>query len=258
MVSNIYGVDIAFHEGGLNYGSRRTTSERIIKKMVRTAMLIHGFFNVSEGQIIFASPKINKAIYIPLAAAIKDLNYVLQQLGLNCSFILYANHEFREAIFEPVIHSSASFADTSELFLRSMQMYNLFSSAAMPKSADIEISATTTERSLAENGAQEDTAEIKIGELVRSEIKRLIAQNLISNEQIKWLLDKNYCKDTFDINYPLLKMVGNDVPVTQQRQINGYSRYWKEVYIINGVKFLLCSQWYNRNLVKFKNWLNHN
>ncbi|MDO9535237.1 MAG: hypothetical protein Q7J85_07895 [Bacillota bacterium] len=54
---HIYAIDVAFHEAGLNYGSKEETVTRVIKKCIRTAMCIFGYFGLSGGTIIFASPK---------------------------------------------------------------------------------------------------------------------------------------------------------------------------------------------------------
>ncbi|CAM4446719.1 hypothetical protein [Paenibacillus tarimensis] len=62
----IYGIDVAFHEGGLNYGSKEETVARIIKKILRTAMCLHDYVGNAAGTIIFASPKINPAIHTEL------------------------------------------------------------------------------------------------------------------------------------------------------------------------------------------------
>ena len=57
--SHIYAIDIAFHEAGLNYGSKDETVSRVIKKCIRSAMCIYGYFDFSDATIIFTSPKIN-------------------------------------------------------------------------------------------------------------------------------------------------------------------------------------------------------
>jgi hypothetical protein len=45
-VKNIYGIDIAFHESELNYGTKDVTVARVVKKMIRSAMIIRGYFNL--------------------------------------------------------------------------------------------------------------------------------------------------------------------------------------------------------------------
>jgi hypothetical protein len=191
-VANIYGVDVAFHESGLNYGSSIITIERIIKKMIRTAFLIHGYFNLSKGTIIFASPRIHKAIYERLKGSINLLNKIFKVFELDFTFILYGNQDFRNDIFEPVINLSESVADTSELFLRSSKMYNLFSdSKADSKLVTSEkkqqgASSITLSKQL-DNGS----SQLKIGALVRNEFDKLVRKNLLTNEMIQHLLTKN-------------------------------------------------------------------
>src|SRR5690606_20775344 len=55
--NHIYAIDVAFHEGGLNYGSKKETVERIAKKCLRSVMCIYGYYGFSNATIIFTSPK---------------------------------------------------------------------------------------------------------------------------------------------------------------------------------------------------------
>jgi hypothetical protein len=98
---------------------------------------------------------------------------------------------------------------------------------------------------------------IKVGLLVRTTIRKLINSNSLSNEKIAQLQDGRYCKNTFEINYPFLKKVVVGSSLSQQRKINGYDRYWESVVFINGEKFILCNDWYERNKPKFIKWVNN-
>lgn len=253
-VAEIYGIDIAFHEGGLNYGGTQGTVERVIKKLVRTAMIILGYFNLDRGKIIFASPKIPYASSELFVTSINKLNTIVKDLNLDFEFIVYGNEDFKENIFLPVISLSRSVADTSELFMRSLQMYNMFmdDTSVTPRSQTIQppkkIKPSTTSNT-------NETDEIKIGVFVRTSIANLITNDQLTAEMLEWLSSKKYCKETFDINYPLLKKLESSVPLAEQRKINSYDRYWKEVLTINGEKYLLCNDWYDRNRVKFQTWL---
>ena len=40
----------------------------------------------------------------------------------------------------------------------------------------------------------------------------------------------------------------------KQKKINGYNRYWAVEQLINGERYLICSQWYERNKPKFIKW----
>ena len=43
--NQIYAIDVAFHTGGLLYGTYKTTVAKIIAKSLRTAMCIYGYFH---------------------------------------------------------------------------------------------------------------------------------------------------------------------------------------------------------------------
>lgn len=42
-VNSVYAVDVAFHEAGLNYGSKDETVMKVIAKTIRTAMCLWGY-----------------------------------------------------------------------------------------------------------------------------------------------------------------------------------------------------------------------
>lgn len=123
---NLYAVDIAFHESGLNYGDKEKTLNKLIQKCVRSALCLYGYFGVNTGEVVFASPKITPAIEKELTPLLEELSNLFQQFGLSFSVTLYCNSDFQNKIMQPVLHKSKNIADTSELFLRSVQMYQLF------------------------------------------------------------------------------------------------------------------------------------
>ena len=124
---SIFAVDVAFHEGGLNYGDKETTVIKLIQKCVRIALCLYGFFNIATGEIIFASPKINRATETLLSPIFIELSDLMKQLGLEFNVLLYCNDIFYSNIMEPILAKEAKIADTTELFLRSMQLYKMYS-----------------------------------------------------------------------------------------------------------------------------------
>jgi hypothetical protein len=96
---------------------------------------------------------------------------------------------------------------------------------------------------------------IKIGALVRATIKAAVKAHLLPLEKVQELEDKKYCKYTFDINYPLFKKVSLTEPLHDQKNVNGYSRYWADVITIHGQRYLICNDWYERNKTKFIRWV---
>ncbi|MDG5790137.1 hypothetical protein QA612_22100 [Evansella sp. AB-P1] len=264
LVAEIYGIDIAFHENGLNYGGTQATVERIVKKLVRTAMIIIGYYNTRKGEIIFASPKINQAVYAPLKEAVDELNILSNDLNLGFSFKLFANSSFKNEVFIPVYNVSKLVTDTSELYMRSIQLNNLFidddrhkgtvlrSGMGKLKSEPVNTRKTDNEASTTRTMQRN---EMKIGQLVRKSFTDLRNQDLITSDMLNWLMDAKYCKTTFDVNYPVLKKVKHGTPLADQRLIRGYNRYWKDALIIQNEKYLLCNDWYDRNRNRFERWL---
>ena len=243
-IENIYGIDVAFHENGLNYGSKDETAARVIKKMIRTAMVIYGYFNLRKGNIIFASPKIGDNIYAPLSRYVDELNEFMGRLGFHFYFKIYGNERFREKIFYPVINLSSLVADTSELFMRSIQMYNMFGETLASKNVLEEIPHDF-----------KGSDELKIGLLVRTTIKQLVKENSIPPDEVEKLLNLEYSKNTFNLNHPFLKRIDSDMDPQVQRQVNGYYRYWADEIAIFDNKYYVCKEWYEQNRNKFIMWL---
>ena len=61
-----------------------------------------------------------------LTPCIEDVNHIFQAQGLNFQGAVIANSDFNRLILSPIIGLSNDVADTSELFLRSYQMYKMF------------------------------------------------------------------------------------------------------------------------------------
>lgn len=104
---------------------------------------------------------------------------------------------------------------------------------------------------------RDQQADLKIGILVNTTFKKLVASQSLSNKMIVLLQDERYSKNTFDINFPFLKKVKWRTSLSEQRKVNGYNRYWKDELLINGERYFVCSQWYERNKPRFFKWLNN-
>ncbi|MFC4321309.1 hypothetical protein [Litchfieldia salsa] len=250
-IATIYGVDIAFHENGLNYGGSTQTVEKIMKKMIRTAMMLYAYFNVTSGKIIFASPKIHKSQIDLINSCIIDLKGLFQSLSLDFDFILYANESFDSLVLQPVLDVASSVADTSELFMRSIQMYNMFNT-----NKEESTRTTSTLKSSPKPVLDlEELEEIKVGELVQKTMHNYARENKLSQEKVQFLCDSKYSKRTFDINYPFLIKIKQGIPLDQQGIFNGYNRYWKNPINFNDERYLMCSQWYDKNKTRFIKWM---
>ncbi|SDO87306.1 hypothetical protein SAMN04487897_12524 [Paenibacillus sp. yr247] len=251
----LYAIDVAFHEAGLNYGDKNETVSRIIKKLIRTVLVILGFFNIRGANIIFASPKILQATLIVLNPILEEINQFLLQRGYEFNIKMYCNEEFQLHILNPVISSSSSIADTSELFMRSLQLYNMFTGNNI-----VERKSPKQEQSILPIHSQVGESEMKIGVLVRSTIREYLANNEIISDEINRLTTYDYSKVTFDINYPFLKEINYSEALEQQRLVNGRPRYWSEIFHSQNKKYYVCQEWFERNRSYFDQWtrkMNH-
>ena len=91
----------------------------------------------------------------------------------------------------------------------------------------------------------------KIQDCVKNVFATLFEKKLLSTGDIDNLLDNEYCKQTFKgLGFPLLRRE------SEGRQINGHSRYWKDVF---GGEFFICSEWWKshhaENFARLKSYL---
>lgn len=225
-----YAVDVAFHESGLNYGTREETVMKVISKCFRNAMCLYGFMDSKDAEIVFASPKINPSILGDLAPCVGDINKILKQQGLDFTVRIIANEEFNESVLKPILLVSDGIADTSELFLRGYQMYKMFDKpTAVPKQARQEINRTSPSL---DGGA---FAELKIGKIAQIVLRRLLESGAASEDEVSFMQTAAYSKQFFDLKFPLLVKADSDF---------NRIRYYASPLTIRGSQYYMCSQWF--------------
>ena len=252
----VYAIDVAFHEAGLNYGSREETVSRVVKKCLRSAACLIGYFDQYDGEIIFASPKINNAVIADMIPAIELANKVLRECKINFDVRIIANEDFESKIMSPILIASEGISDTSELFLRSYQMYKMFVSDT--RSIKRNGTGTYTKKSRVnplQNGEQIcneplELSEMKIGQIARIVLRGMLENGSLSEDELSLMQTSEYSKEIFHINYPLL---------SKEKTI----RYYKDPIKINGEIYYLCSEWYenaaNNDRPSLINWImSHN
>lgn len=141
---SIFAVDIAYHGAGLNYKGKEETLSKVIQKCVRTALCLYGYFNIATGEIIFASPKVNPATEKELIPLFEELTRLIKKFGLEFTVSLCCNNAFSSEILQPIMTKGTNIADTSELFLRSIQLYQMF--APSPLQAITPVHRTNNDR----------------------------------------------------------------------------------------------------------------
>jgi hypothetical protein len=230
---------VAFHEGGLNYGSEEETKDRIVKKYIRTALSIYKYFGVKTADIYFVTPNTRDRYintYIEAKSAVQDF---FSNEGFDFTFHFYSNEDFYSFIFIPVERVSQIMTDTSELFARSLKLTRL-----MREEHDKKVSVIQSETTIPPN-----LEEKKIGLYVREVFDDLSKNNRLDDEMIKKLQSSEYSKDTFNSSFPVL--------IEDEKQIfdkDGRRRYYSTPYLFNEKKYFLCNHWFDSqkdNLIKW-------
>lgn len=121
----LYMVEVAFHEFGLRYGSKVQTKDRICKKLLRAYMIGLAYFPNFSYEIIFASPKVNPATDKIIQNYFSTLMTDFGEPG-KVEFRYIANDEFKQEILLPTLKASQKDSDTSDLFIRSTKLLELF------------------------------------------------------------------------------------------------------------------------------------
>lgn len=122
---NVYAIDVAFHEGGLGYGKKVDARDRVMKKFVRSYMIMLGCFPGKKCTVIFASPKVDAAKQDLIMPALEELQADARFKDNGITFEYIANDKFKAEILDQTIEASRNDADTNELFLRSYKLLNL-------------------------------------------------------------------------------------------------------------------------------------
>jgi hypothetical protein len=187
-----------------------------------------------------------------------ELNDYFGKKELAYHFSLICSDTFRDKIFNVVTAFSNTISDTSELFMRSIQMYNLFNQESTSRTSKL-----GGKSNMVANGQNhvynnlKGFEEMKVGALVRMSLTRHIDNELLDANEIERLKQFEYCKRMFNINYPLFKEYEQGISEKEQTMINGYRRYFAKPYQIDGQLYFPCNDWYeDKNRSYFMAWLN--
>ena len=117
---SIHAVEVAFHEGGLLY--QGGTDRNVLKKMLRTMLILRAYHpHNTPMHICFASPKVNPKTR-------ECLEKVFRWLGQEypaIDWLLMTNDDFADRFLRQLWDKTRQVKDTSELFVRSLQLLEL-------------------------------------------------------------------------------------------------------------------------------------
>ncbi len=117
--------------------------------------------------------------------------------------------------------------------------------------------AANKEKLVPQSHRSEASKSVRIGKYVQDKIRELFYSDTLSLEDINHLTDKQYAKDIFNLNFPVLREIEPDLPFDKQkRDENGYNRYYNFTLQAYGKQYLLCSQWVEHlHREYFEKWL---
>ncbi|MCL2204652.1 MAG: hypothetical protein FWB88_12020 [Defluviitaleaceae bacterium] len=245
--TRIYAIDVAYHEGGLIFGNRQKTIARIAKKLLRTAMCLRGYFEIGEGEIIFASPKIQPSTMRDVEPIMSEINSLLAEHNFGFTARLIANDDFNEKIMKPIMTASAGVSDTSELFMRAYQLIKMFGNESSSRTVAREVidkSNVVHNLTLSDDEAATvaSLSELKVGKIAQTVLRDILESGKLSRDELALMRTEDYAKQTFNLNYPLLNAVC--------KEHAGLKRYYVNPVNIAGETLYMCSQW-NLNTKRF-------
>ena len=135
--TEVIGAEVAIHTAGLHYTpsksssfkkSEKFTAHKVIQKLFVIAIAFRGYFGIKKAKIYFATPKILPSFRDDVKKALDEFVKFWNDAakGLEYSFELIADEEFNHRILKPVIDKVECVADMSELFMRCVQLENVF------------------------------------------------------------------------------------------------------------------------------------
>lgn len=237
----VYGIDIAFHSAGLNYGSNTETGFRIIKKIFRTIFIMQSYFDENEKfNSYFITPKVNPATKVVIEDLMIKAKEVINDENITIDFI--SNEQFYSGIVDSLLENIDKEHDTTELFSRAIKLMKLDNRKAestriITKSIVPRISSNKR----VVNG-------MKIGQFVQHSFRKAFEQNLLSASEINELQKPEYSKRLFNSNFEVLK--NRNRPIEDEF---GRKRYYaREVFCGN---YHLTSQWIEPQWELLLDWL---
>lgn len=246
--NTVYGIDVAFHTAGLNYGSKEETATRIIKKIFRTIFIMQSYFNEYEKfNSFFIAPKTNPATQVIIDELLIEAKELIEDSNISIDFI--SNDDFYENIVDPLIKNINEENDTMELFSRAVKLLQLDNRKVLPEKSVPTI--TNTKNSKPRTTINSDKRTVKnmaIGQFVQHCFRDAYSKNLISENEILNLQNPEYSKTNFNLNFEVLRY-----KTRSTTDFNGRNRYYKrELFCDN---YYLCSQWITAQWDLFLSWL---
>ena len=224
---DVHALEVAFHEAGLNYVGQGGTRGRILKKLLRTYLMLQAFDGFGgNAHVCFISPKVNPAT----VAALDEVFGMLRHEYPDIDWCLHMNHSFGAEVLQRTLDATVGTSDTSELFVRAARL--------------IDTGATARDRAARRPEPKPDGPHPTATEQLQSHVRRIMRTLLEEHPTVldegrrRSLLDPDFCKHRIGLkigNLPLLRHKRDG------REVSGRARYWADIYADS---YYVCSQWW--------------
>lgn len=213
----VHAIEVAFHEAGLKYdGGPTEIGNHVLQKMLRTLLILRAYdLPQTAHHVYFLSPTVRRAVQQRLDDHFDQLSQKYPLVGWQ----LLTNDNFAACVVRPTLEEGSSFADSSELFLRSAKM--------------LKIADRKLERHGTAGRPRGSTPNGRIQPLVQDLMRTLLKDhpNLLRESEREKLADGDYCKDGLGLRLGFALI---------RKQRTGYeTRYYKDPY----GDFYVCNNW---------------
>ena len=241
--NTIFGIDVAFHTSGINYGNKTDTAKIVLKKIFRTIFILQSYFNEYEKfHSIFVTPKANPANQTLIDELIDKARFLINETNIKIDFI--SNERFFSEIVDPLVENIADENDTSELFSRALKLIYL----DKRKNVSSNKKEEKIKKNRIINDGKKEISGMKIGQFAQHIFRKAYEQNLISPTEIDKLQEVEYSKRMFNMDTEILRNTSRSI-----KDKNNRNRYYaREIFCDN---YRLTSQWTETHWKLFLDWL---
>ena len=213
----IYATEVAYHSDGLHYSKdgKNNSINKVISKLVRTAVAIYAVWGNIEAEILFVTPAIAVSLNHSIQTAITTLNNLAKSYGLKFKFRFIAGADFKLRIIDPVYIMSQGVNDSSEMFLRAQKLLDI--SGVL----DVKNNLKNPD-SFDEFGA--------VGEIANKALRAVLSNKIINNKIITGL-------------QPLISS-SKLTPIVKTVPHGLSNRYYMTPIMAKNGEFYLCNNWF--------------
>lgn len=243
-VGDLYLIDSAFHENGLNYNKVIAT---VMKKILRAALVSSIVFPGVPANVIFVSPKCGQTLLKQLTDTLSGIDTVVKQFYPDTSVLMLFNEAFAETVYRPLLERVDKINNDNDLFIRSMKLSQVAQSYETSNHYETQ---TPNDQHTAVIGDRTPRGENRA--TVFAALEKLIRDGYMTQELVRQLCSKEYCRSNFKLSsFPLL-VKNSEFHTTEYQDCRFYS---DRVMTIMGDEYRVCSQWIPERIRLLQIWI---